>query len=120
MNIVVLRGHLSSVPVARTLASGSTLYTLEVTTVTADGTSASVPVAWFDPPSAPVWNAGDEVLVRGVVRRRFFRLASGTQSRTEVLAAEVVAANDRRRARRMVDRLVESLGADGGGALRSG
>lgn len=119
MNIVVLRGHLSSAPVARVLASGSTLFTLEVTTATSDGT-ASVPVAWFDPPIPPTWEAGDEVVVRGVVRRRFFRVAAATQSRTEVVAAEVVAATDRRRARRLLERLGESLGVDAGGALRSG
>jgi single-strand DNA-binding protein len=118
MNIVVLRGHLSSAPVARSLASGSTLYTLEVTTVTAEGGSASVPVAWFDPPSPPTWVAGDELLVRGVVRRRFFRLASGTQSRTEVVATEVVMASERRKVRRVMDRFIETLGAEVGGALR--
>jgi hypothetical protein len=119
MNIVVLRGHLSSVPVARVLASGSTLYTLEVTTVTSDGT-ASVPVAWFDPSTPPEWEAGAEVVVRGMVRRRFFRVAAATQSRTEVVAAEVVAATDRRRVRRLLERLGESLGVDAGGAVRSG
>ena len=119
MNVVVLRGHLSSAPVVRTLASGSTLYSLEVTTSTSEG-SVSVPVAWFDPPGSPSFDVGDEVVVRGVVRRRFFRVAAATQSRTEVVAAEVLSATDRRRTRRLFERLVESLGADTGGALRSG
>jgi single-strand DNA-binding protein len=119
MNVVVLRGYLSSAPVLRVLVSGSSLYSLEVTTATADG-SVSVPVAWFDPPTPPTFEAGDEVVVHGVVRRRFFRVAAATQSRTEVVAAEVLAATDRRRVKRLLERLGESLGVDAGGAVRSG
>ena len=103
VNVVVLAGRLSSAPVERSLVSGSVLWSLEVTTEI-DGGSCSVPVVWFDPPAAPVLDAGDVVLVRGTVRRRFFRSAGGTQSRTEVRADEVVAAADRRRARAFLRR----------------
>ena len=58
MNVVVLTGRLSSDPQRRDLASGSVLWTLEVSTDTDDGV-ASVPVAWFDPSCEPVWSAGD-------------------------------------------------------------
>jgi single-strand DNA-binding protein len=107
LNHVVLAGRLSSAPVERALASGSVLWSLEVTTETESG-ACSVPVVWFDPSSPPLLDAGSEVLVRGTVRRRFFRSGGGTQSRTEVLAEEVVDLADRRRARGFLRR----VGAD--------
>lgn len=119
MNVVFLKGVLSSAPVTRQLASGSVVVSLEVST-TIDGAVASVPVAWFDPPTAVSWDAGTEVVVDGVVRRRFFRSAGLTQSRTEVVAAEVVAADDRRGSRRLVRRAVRRLGGDDAGGVRSG
>lgn len=95
MNVVVICGVLSSDPVARVLPSGSTLVSLEVSTVV-DDARVSVPVAWFDPPALPDWGAGDVLMVRGHVRRRFFHTGAGTQSRTELVAAEVVSATHRR------------------------
>ncbi|MFZ9630171.1 MAG: hypothetical protein ACO3C1_12575, partial [Ilumatobacteraceae bacterium] len=80
---------------------------------------ASVPVAWFDPATAPRWAAGDEVYVVGEARRRFFRSAAGTQSRTEVVAAEVIAATQRQRVRRSIDRVATRLGEGSATALRS-
>jgi single-strand DNA-binding protein len=102
MNIVVLRGVLSSAPVIRELSSGSIVHTLEVTTRDDEGRSASVPVAWFDPPTSPVLDSGVEVVVTGTVRRRFFRAGGATQSRTEVVARTVVPASRRRQAERAV------------------
>lgn len=98
MNIVVLRGVLSSDPVSRTLASGSVLVSLELTTEV-DGACVSVPVAWFDPPAPAPWAAGDSLVVTGTVRRRFFRTGGLTQSRTEVVAADVVPIGRRRQVR---------------------
>ena len=105
MNVVFLQGRLSSDPVLRELSSGSRLLSLEVTTATDAGT-ANVPVAWFDPPAVPDWGAGTEVVVRGVVKRRFYRSAAGTQSRTEVVADEVCEASKRRQAQRLLERAV--------------
>ena len=118
MNIVVLTGRLSSDPQRRDLASGSVLWTLEVSTETDHGV-ASVPVAWFDPSTAPSWSAGDEVFVVGEARRRFFRGAGGTQSRTEVVAAEVLSATHRARVRKSIDRLSTRLGEASLVTLRS-
>jgi single-strand DNA-binding protein len=118
INTVVLCGQLSSEPQRRTLASGSELWSFEVTTPTDDG-SWSVPVAWFDPPTEPVFSAGDTVVVVGAVKRRFFRSAAGTQSRTEVVATDLVPASSRQRVRRLVQRAAENLGARAEGALRS-
>ena len=110
MNVVYLQGRLSSDPVLRELSSGSRLLSLEVSTTTDAGT-ANVPVAWFDPPSVPEWPAGTEVAVRGVVKRRFYRGAAGTQSRTEVVADEICQLSKRRVAQRLLERAVSALGA---------
>jgi single-strand DNA-binding protein len=118
MNIVVLRGSLSSEPQLRTLASGSLLCSLEVTTRTSDGVS-SVPVAWFDPPTVPTFDAGSEVVIVGSVRRRFFRAGGATQSRTEVVATQVLAATARSRVQRAIRNAAESLGAGGEHEVRS-
>ena len=118
MNVVVLQGVLSSAPVARTLASGSVVVSLELSTVV-DGATASVPVAWFDPPGEVVWGAGAELVVAGTVRRRFFRSGGSTQSRTEVVATEVVEAGKRRPVQRLLQRVVARLGGHDSGAVRS-
>jgi single-strand DNA-binding protein len=100
-NLVVLRGTLSRDPEVRALPSGDAVAAFDVTIRPdpADGRTAgptaraeSVPVAWFDPPGASRLGAGDEVVVVGRVRRRFFRAGSSTASRTEVVAERVVPA----------------------------
>lgn len=110
MNIVVLQGTLSSDPVTRTLASGSTLVSLELTTAV-DGGSASVPVAWLDPPTEVVFAAGEALVVIGTVRRRFFRSGGLTQSRTEVVATAVLAAGRRRQVKAALARAASSVQA---------
>ena len=99
-NLVVLRGTLAGEPRLRELSSGSLLSQFDITTRDGTGT-ASVPVAWVDPPPAglPV-EPGGEVVVVGRVNRRFFRAGGATQSRTEVVADHVVPATERRQARR--------------------
>ena len=107
MNIVILRGTLSSDPTTRELASGSQLVQYEVTTRSGTEAAVSVPVAWFDPPGQALdLVAGDEVVVAGQVRRRFFRSGGATASRTEVVARSVLPARQRRRVERL---LAESL-----------
>ncbi|MEP7203448.1 MAG: hypothetical protein ABI894_12610 [Ilumatobacteraceae bacterium] len=109
MNVVFLQGRLSSDPVLRDLSSGSRLLSLEVTTSIDDG-AATVPVAWFDPPAIPDWAAGDDIVVRGVVKRRFYRGPAGTQARTEVVAIEVCEVTKRRQAQRVLEHAVSALG----------
>lgn len=111
MNIVVIQGALASEPVTRTLASGSVVVSFELSTLTDDGT-ASVPVSWFDPPAEITWGLGEVLLVSGVVRRRFFRSGGATQSRTEVVASQVVPAARRRAARAVLGRAAAQLQAD--------
>lgn len=109
-NLVVLQGHVSSEPRRRELPSGAVLLQLEITTP-GDGAALSVPVVWFDPTRdfAP----SDEVTVVGHVRRRFYRVAGSTQSRTEVVADGIVATRRRRDAQRLVGRALAALGGTG-------
>lgn len=108
MNVVILRGTLSSDPVSRDLASGSLLVSLELTT-TVDDAAVSVPVAWFDPGREVTFAAGDALVVTGTVRRRFFRSAGRTQSRTEVVATDVVPAGRARQVTAAINRAVSRL-----------
>ncbi|RMH83819.1 MAG: hypothetical protein D6683_02075 [Actinomyces sp.] len=123
VNLVVLRGTLSSPPRRRRLASGSSLDAYEVTTAEAvsraddDGPAAvgrlSVPVVWFDARRPPRLAAGDEVVVVGRVRRRFYRAGGSTVSRTEVVA-DVVARAGTARAARSVARALAVFADDPG------
>jgi single-strand DNA-binding protein len=90
-NLAVVVGTLSRPPELRSLPSGDEVLGLEVM-IRADGRPTdSVPVAWLNPGAAGgALAAGDEVVVVGRVRRRFFRAGSTTQSRTEVVADRVV------------------------------
>jgi len=112
MNITVLWGTLSSDPIARDLPSGDSLISYEVTTPAPDGGRAdTVPVVWFDPPSRlPALGAGDEVVVSGRVRRRFFRPSGGpTVSRPEVVADSVLPGRSRARVGRLLERRIAEL-----------
>ncbi len=108
LNLAVLWGVCSTAAEVRELASGRRLVSLAVRTpvtpgrgrrATATGASASatyaratsVPVTVWDPPGwAEGLAAGDPVVVVGVVRRRFFAMASGGRgARSEVEAHHV-------------------------------
>jgi single-strand DNA-binding protein len=105
-NVVLIRGRVSSEPRVRELPSGSMVVNLEVTTQVADS-SVSVPVLVE---SASVeCGAGDDVVVVGHVRRRFFRAGGITQSRTEVLAEKVVRASRARAAQKLIESVVVLL-----------
>ena len=95
------------------MPSGDVLVAYEVTVPRTEGPADSVPVVWF--PTArrqPSLEAGDEVVVVGRVRRRFFRSGGTTQSRTEVVADRGVPARARGRATTMVHDAVTSLLGD--------
>jgi hypothetical protein len=104
MNVVILRGEVVRVS-TREVASGRTLLSFDLRSVLADGTVASVPVAWWDPPL--IVAEGSDVVVTGAVHRRFFRSGSVTASRTEVMATELVPVRSRKRADRAIARAVE-------------
>ena len=85
MDVVVIRGTLLEEPIERTLASGVTVTNWEVRVVES-GVTRVVPVQWEDA-SRPVQaiGANDEVIVLGLVRRRYFKTGGVTAARTEVL-----------------------------------
>ena len=101
MNIVILRGTLSRAPELRALATGAAHLQLDLSTPLLNGV-ASVPVIWVDPPARAQFEAGDQVVVAGSVRRRFFRVGGITQSRTEVVADLVVPVGQRKAVQRVL------------------
>jgi single-strand DNA-binding protein len=112
VNIVFLRGRLSSPAQQRVLDSGTVIVNYEVTVARDDGPADSVPVMWPDPPDAAAAagrHRGAEVVVVGRVRRRFFRVGGATQSRTEVVADTVVPARQAKKAATLLARRVEEV-----------
>lgn len=113
MNVTVLAGILSSDPVWRSLPSGSVVVSLEVTTDSTFETRSTVPVAVIDPRRVRELErlqAGDAVVVVGETRRRFFRTSSGTNSRTEVRAMQVIPARRRDRVASAIAEVASVLG----------
>jgi hypothetical protein len=111
MNVVVLRGTLSRAPEERELDSGTRLVRYEVTARGDDGVADTAPVAWLGAPAraAGEVDAGDEVVVVGRVRRRWFRRGPVTESRVEVSAEAVIPVRRAKAVRAAVDRAVAAL-----------
>ncbi len=100
-NVAIIRGAVHGEPKPRDLPSGGVVVQFDVATrLQADGhdIKVSVPIAWHDPTSSQLASvlAGAEVVVVGTVQRRFFRVGGATQSRTEVIADEVVPSRRRK------------------------
>lgn len=108
-NIAINCGRLSSAPVRRELPSGDVVHNYEVTVRDTDAGTESVPVARFTNGRVPKLQEGDDVLVTGRVRRRFFQAHGTTASRTEVVATAVLPASQLDRANKAVDRLLRPL-----------
>lgn len=112
MNVVLLLGTLSRDPETRALPSGDLLLSFDLTTRRGSDPADSAPVVWFEPPqSAPGLAAGDQVVVVGRVRRRFFRAGGTTQSRTEVVAERVVPTRQTKRSWSAIDQAVAAVPA---------
>lgn len=113
-NLVVLRGCITSELQHRELPSGAVAVQFDVRTVLSDapGDLTSVPISWIDP--APLALAplvvGEEVVVVGSVRRRFFRAGGATQSRTEVVAERVLPQRRSKSVRSAISAAITSLG----------
>jgi len=102
-NLSILVGSLNRPPELRALSSGDQLVSLDVTVRPPGAPAESVPVAWPSAPKAATsWPPGEEVLVVGRVRRRFFRAGGITQSRTEVVASVAVPTRRAAQVRRAV------------------
>ncbi len=101
-NLVLLRGRVTSEPRVRVLPSGSSIVNIELTTQV-DDAAASVPIV-LEAGSVDC-GPGDELVVVGHIRRRFFRAGGVTQSRTEVVAERIVPAGRSK----TVDKLASSV-----------
>jgi single-strand DNA-binding protein len=114
-NIAVLRGVLATGVRISELPAGSVVYNFDVRAGGVDGPHV-VPIAWRDPVRPPRLARGDDVVVVGSVRRRWFRAGGASQSRTELLAS-CVARSSSARARRglagAVEAIVASRGSNG-------
>jgi len=112
-NFVVLRGVLRRDPEYRALPSGDELLSFDLTIRDDDLPAETVPVVWLNPAvSAAKLAESDDVVVIGRVRRRFFRSAGSTASRTEVLAEKVLGARSFARIRTSLEPRVEGLNLD--------
>lgn len=102
MNVAVVAGVLEAPVSIREVASGEPVAAFDLRVVNR-GRSESVPVSW---PTAPTsitrHEPGDELVVMGRVRRRFFRAAGSVQSRTELVASSVVAGGQKKRVERLL------------------
>ena len=107
-NLVVVQGTLSRRSERRTLPSGDELVQYEVTTRDEAGRADSVPVVWPSAPARAEFEEGAAVVVAGRVRRRYFRTAGGTASRTEVIAEGVAPAGSKAAAR-LLERAARQL-----------
>ncbi len=105
-NLVVVRGIVSREPYIRQLPSGGIVTQLDVTT-RSETLTASVPIAVHDRAVDAV--AGDEVVVIGHVDRRFFRAGGVTQSRTELIAGDVVRVGRKRAVAKAISAATELL-----------
>ncbi len=112
LNLVLLIGHLSRDPEEVPLDSGDVLVRYEVTVPRPDERAETVPVVAVSPPvAARRLTAGDEVVVAGRVRRRFWSAGGATRSRVEVVATELVPARRRAAATRVRERALATLEA---------
>jgi single-strand DNA-binding protein len=92
LNEVVLRGRVRHQPERRELPSGSVLVTLRLVVPRTTPGPGRATSDWVDctvwQPALhgrlAGWRAGDQVEVRGALRRRFYRAAGATGTRLEV------------------------------------
>jgi single-strand DNA-binding protein len=109
-NLVVLRGLIRRDPEFRVLPSGDELLALDLTVRDGEFPAESVPVVWHNPAAAAAKLVeGDDVVVVGRVKRRFFRAGGSTASRTEVHADKVLSARSAVRIRSLLEPRVEDL-----------
>lgn len=112
-NIAVLRGLIRREPDARVLPSGDEVLSIELSVRDGDRPADTVPVVWQNPPTSAFKLAeGDDVVVVGRVRRRFFRSGGATSSRTEVHADTVLSARSSARLRTALVPVLETLSVD--------
>jgi len=93
LNIAVVLGKLTKEPQVRPLPNGASVASFDLQVLQPGQAHETVPVALFSEEGddiAGVLAIGEGVLVIGRVQRRFFRAGGATQSRTEVIAQQVL------------------------------
>lgn len=110
MNVSILRGRVLSAPTERRLGTGEFATSFDVVTEGESG-RMTVPVNWVTTVKALVVE-GDDVVIVGKVRRRFFQAGGSVQSRTEVLAETVTAVRRKVAARKAIDAAVADIRRD--------
>jgi single-strand DNA-binding protein len=124
MNVCILQGRLTRPPEQRVVGSGRSVVTYELAVDRPEGGTETVPVVWDDAPARALdLDVDAEVVATGRVRRRWFRSAGATQSRTEVVAVEVLSARSTKRVAKLVRDAVgaadRGTSTDGGRAGRA-
>jgi single-strand DNA-binding protein len=106
VNVVVLVGRVTQDPLVRELPGGATVTQLEIATKV-DGAAKKIPVALHE--RSISLGVDDLVVVVGQVQRRFFRSGGSTQSRTEVVASDIVPARRRATVAKLLAGAIEAL-----------
>ncbi len=124
MNVCILQGRLTRPPEHRVVGDGRSVVTYELAVDRPEGPTETVPVVWDDAPARALdLDVDAEVVAAGRVRRRWFRSAGATQSRTEVVAVEVLPARSTKRVAKLVGDAVgavdQAISTDGGRAGRA-
>ncbi len=91
MNLALIQGVVHGAVSVREAGAGlAASFDIRVAPSGQQVSASIVPVLMVDQRAAPNLTDGDTVTVVGAVRRRFFRSAGVTQSRTEVVATSLV------------------------------
>ena len=112
MNIAVVRGTVLREPSERRLATGQRVVSIDVNVSYDDRPNENLEVVWVDPPrNLLIPRQGNEVVAVGRVRRRFFKTANGTASRTEVVAETVLSARQKSRINHALSEVAATVAA---------
>jgi single-strand DNA-binding protein len=92
LNMAVIIGSLAKPVDIRPLPSGTSVVSFDLQVLRTDLSPDTVPITLSEMEETSTdWPVGEQLIVIGRVRRRFFRVGGSTQSRTEVVAEKVIA-----------------------------
>ncbi len=115
--IVILSGLVHGEVVSGVTSTGESLCSFDLAIVGEDG-RCLVPLTWRNV-ATPSFAAGDALVVRGRVVKRFHRAGAATIARTSVEVDEAIEAPKPAAIRRMVTRAVEPVGIGSARTSRS-
>ncbi len=104
MNFVLIRGVLNRPAQIKTMANNDLLVSFDVTVERENEKAEVVPIVWFGVKAwATELDLGDEVVISGRIRKRFFQSGGALTTRTEVVAERVAKATQKRAVRVIYD-----------------